>query len=289
MSTEQRIIKESPALAWMLKDKELKPLLLSAFGKDTPFDSNVFDSKLWATDWWKSRGSSARDWQRLKAMDPAQAKIQLNQGAQMLSRKLGLPLNQTGFLRKIVELGIVLDLDEATLLETAVNMIDKGKVKGVKFGTTGQVGAIYTQIKNQSKEYMLEIGHKQLMDLSTKMLAGRIDGDVLSNFFQREAKSKWPHLGDVIDSGVTPGEYFQGHRAAISGLLEYGSTDEVNLTDRKWKRVTSFNDGKETRPMTIAETEKFVRGTEAWGETRNAAEEASGMAETILTKFGGVA
>ena len=106
---------------------------------------------------------------------------------------------------------------------------------------------------------------------------------------EARARGKWAHLSSQFDAGITPQEFFREHQATVAGLMEVPPQQINFMDDDRWKQVLSYDDGKgQIRPMTITETERFVKTRDEWGQTRQAQQAGAAMAEDLSKTFGGV-
>jgi hypothetical protein len=289
-SAEAMFRDQYPSMAWMLDaSAEIKNLILHNFDSTTSsFDEQVFYADLTSTDWYKSTGANARTWQALKETDPASAANRVQNKAHELGVMLGIPLSQTGYLRGLAETGFQFGMSDQQLLEWSVNAIEAGKVKGVSgLGMMGK--SSMEQVKESANTWMIALDGKTQADYARHLMTGRYTPEMMEASMEARARGKWAHLAPQFDAGITPQEFFREHQATISSLMEVPAEQINFMSDDRWKKVLSYDDGNgQIRPMTITETERFVKTRDEWGGTRQAQQAGAAMAEDLMQTFGAV-
>lgn len=116
-----------------------------------------------------------------------------------------------------------------------------------------------------------------------------IEDDVLRQ--QRElAKSKYGHLTNLIDQGLTMDAITQSYRDEAARLLERDPND-VNMGEALYQTAYDFTDESgQKRLMTTGEWVRQIRSDAAygWDKTENAKQEARQLASSIVQSFGRV-
>ena len=86
--------------------------------------------------------------------------------------------------------------------------------------------------------------------------------------------------------GITPDQYFQPYKQQIEGMLGR----QVNMLDEFSDVIEYIPDGgTSSRPMTLSEVRKFVRGLPEWQMTDDAKDQAKALSYAIGQTFGEVA
>ena len=94
-------------------------------------------------------------------------------------------------------------------------------------------------------------------------------------------------MGDMIDQGVTPSDYFAPMKSRIAAELEVGE-DSINLMDPKWMGLLERKDEKtgETRGATLYEATLSAREDPKWQSTQGAQEMAVRASSFLSGVFG---
>lgn len=291
-----RVKKEYPQSAYLLEHPEVGPLLLKAVAGE--YDSATFQQKLYATNYWKQTGDSQRKWDALNALDPATAKQQVSQmraRVKDLAGQLGAPVNLQG-REWISRVALRNGWDDTQVTDAILRQIKTsdyiqgtGAASQQRKALGGDVGATLAEIRRMGADYGLKVNDLGTFRKAIDVAGGNLTMEGVAETFRQQAVGKFPHLKGALEQGVTPRAFFQSYQEEIASQLEV-TPDQVDvLNDPKWSEVVSHNDNGTIRPMTLAETTQYVRSRDEWKGTKMAAQEASGMAESLSKMFGAVA
>lgn len=294
-----RVQKEYPSAAYLLQNPEVGPLLLKAVAGE--YDQATFQQKLYATNYWKTTADSQRKWDAFASLDPASAMAQVKQmraRVKDLAGSLGRPLTAAG-QHWISVTALREGWDDNQVTDAVLSTIkwgDYGEGSGAQSGAQtkvigGDMGATIQQLRQLQEQYMLTGTDRGRFDTALRILGGEQSLEGMQALYAEQAKQRWAHLATYIDQGTTPAQFFEPYRQVIAGQLEV-SADSIDLMrDPRFKEVVSHADGNtgEIRPMTLSETERLVRSSDAWRATRGAGQEASAFAENLVRMMGKVA
>lgn len=124
-------------------------------------------------------------------------------------------------------------------------------------------------------------------DTITKVLTG----DITTEDFQRQqrtiAKTRYSHLSDLIDQGVTLEDLASNYKTSAAKLLEV-DPNSIDMSDAQYEIALAYDGDGGKRTMTTGEWERLLR-TDArygWERTENAKSEARSLASNIAQAFG---
>lgn len=154
----------------------------------------------------------------------------------------------------------------------------------------GDLQALAAAFQAMAAEWMVPLSDASAFDWAKRALMSETTREGFEAYLRQQAQGRFPHLGELIGQGVSPGRYFAPHREEIARLLEV-TPDSVDLLDPQFSQVLEWvpAGGGERRPMTLYETQEFVRRLPQWRTTRGAQMQASQMAEGLAKLFGKVA
>ncbi|RMH67982.1 MAG: hypothetical protein D6683_17400, partial [Actinomyces sp.] len=95
-------------------------------------------------------------------------------------------------------------------------------------------------------------------------------------------------ITEMIDQGVSLKEYFAPHRELIAQKLGMNPAD-VDLTDAKFMPVMGIRDGDTVAPMTLEQTNRFVRTLDDYWRTAEGRAEKARMGRALLKQLGVIA
>jgi hypothetical protein len=105
---------------------------------------------------------------------------------------------------------------------------------------------------------------------------------------QRElAKTKYAHLGNLIDQGFTLADLSSGFKQQAAQLLEKDE-NAIDMSQADFEAAYNYGEPGQKRMMTNGEWEIMLRSNAkfGWDKTNNAKAEARQLASTISQAFG---
>lgn len=135
------------------------------------------------------------------------------------------------------------------------------------------------------------IGKQFFTTISDNFIEQRLTGvltdeDLLRQ--QRElAKTKFSHLGNLIDQGFTLEELSNSFRQQAAALLERDVND-IDMGSADFEAAYNYGEPGQKRMMTSGEWEILLRSDQkyGWDKTQNAKQEARTLASSIAQAFG---
>lgn len=151
----------------------------------------------------------------------------------------------------------------------------------------GKILANRQTVLDTAAKYYIPIGESAANDLAFNIYKGDETTESLEAMYREQAKGMFPTLSGLIDQGITPKTYFSPYKEKISQLLEV-STDGVDLmNDPRFQAIMFPEAGK--GPLSLYETQRYVRQLPEWQYTKNADESARRMVNNIGKIMGVVA
>lgn len=288
------ILNNFPSYAFVMSIPDVFNVFREALG---PNGSNALSSaqllsKLQTTDWWKTHGQSVQNYIRLQQTDPDTLNEQIQAKSaevHQVANKMGLADNQVNIdqvTRNAIQYGwSAPELQEQLAAQAQYTPQAPG---------TSHIGTIDTtiaQLKKTASDYMVSIDDPTLFAWARDVAAGHHVVTDYTPILLDHAKGRFPTLASYIDQGITPTQYFSQHQQTVAKLLERG-TDQVDLAnDPKFSKIVNYTDPKTgaPRPMTLAETQSYVRSMDEWKKTAQGQQTAADATEGILEMFGKVA
>jgi hypothetical protein len=270
-----KILERWPAYAWLLDIPEIETLLTQAVEQEWAPD--LFGAKLKATEWWRTRNDAARKWSDMEATDPGTTIQKVNSGK----------LNIKGWA---AQLGATIDDNTAGALSWRANREgwDEQQLRQAIAATVKPAGAPQINVRSLANKWMVSLSDAQVDDFTTRLFTGELDQQGLTALMQTYATSQFPQLSDVIAKGISPGDYFDPYKQMISELTDT-NPEAIDLrSDPVWSRVISTADEKtgQIRPMSLNEAQKYIRGTDAFGNSRRGQAEAAQFVTDFAQQLG---
>lgn len=145
-------------------------------------------------------------------------------------------------------------------------------------------GADYLSIGNIAKAYFNTASEAGIQSV----LTGGITNDDFARQQREIAKTRYGHLSDLIDQGVTLEDLSASYKSAASKLLELDA-NTIDMSEAQYEVALAYGgENGQKRTMTTGEWERLLR-TDArygWEKTENAKDEARSLATNIAQAFG---
>lgn len=283
-------------MAGYLADAELGPIIRQAAVEG--WTSTRLQGALMNTNYWKSSSDAMRTWDATANIDPAstwQKVLQKTQELKARAQSLGLNISGTVDLGQYGGVQDRLSIFAARVLREgwSEQMITEGLFNEAGYDPTkqqsGQIAATTDAIKKAAGSYMTAVSDTTANQWAQDVLTGKQTMDGITSLFKQQAKGRFGTLSAQIDQGFTPEQIFDSYKQDIAKEMEL-DPEMVNLMDPKWRPVIDYSpDGSSpSRPMTLAETQKYVRQQPEWVNTQGAKQLAAQTSELIGQTFGKV-
>lgn len=284
-AVDEIIMEDFGHLAWAVTHPELGPIVRQA--AEEGWTESTLRGAVHATQWWATNAETAREWQRIRAEDPAEADRQVQQMAATIS-DLAATLGLTLTTRKVTEIA-----EEALQFgwsEVEVNDALTAELRwnpAARFN--GRIGAAIETVGQTAADFMVDLGDEPTFDYARQLLAGELDIEGVETLLRGYAKERFPHLQSAFDRGLTAAEYFAPYAETAARLLEVPAGQIDLRNDPELSRVLDpIVGGDRPEMMSLGQFERMVRETEGWQSTRQAQQGAAELGESLLQTFGAV-
>jgi hypothetical protein len=288
-ATRSRIQTDYPAYAWLLDIPEVGALLEQAVTEG--WGEAMFVSKLWATNWYRSRSESQRQMEALQQTDPGQFGAIWNQkygGVQDTGLRLGLAFapGEADFLTASHVFGNK-NFDDPQEKQFLLNWAKANK------GRVSNTGSIFAQAQRADNiartEFFFAPTWEDSLTFGIEAALGYNNED---NY--RQSLADWfagvmPHLAPRLKGGETFAQIVNPYRDIIAKELELGGLEDVDMiSSNQWKWLTGIADptSGEMRLPTQQEVLTAARKDPRWRHTIGATALSSSLIDGITRAFG---
>ena len=151
------------------------------------------------------------------------------------------------------------------------------------------------QRAKKSNEYLkvVNVGKAFFNTVSDTTVESRLTGALNDEDIQRQqrelAKTKYAHLGNLIDQGFTLADLASGFQQQAASLLEK-DVNAIDMSQADFEAAYNYGEPGQKRMMTNGEWEIMLRTNAkfGWDKTNNAKAEARKLASSISQAFGKV-
>jgi len=191
----------------------------------------------------------------------------------------------TAFVTKAMNFG----WDDATLKQEAYKEVfrkdDAGNYVNPQSVTRAKASNDYLRISSIGKAYFNNLSD----DTIEKALVGGLTTEDVQRQQREVAKTKYSHLSNLIDQGVTLQELSSSFQKQAAQLLER-DPNSIDMSTADFEQAFNFGEEGKKRMMTSGEWEIKLRSDPRfnWDKTQNAKQEAMSIATSIAQAFGKV-
>lgn len=225
LSMEELAAQYGYAAAFFNSDPELANLIQQAVSGQWTADK--FRASLMATNWYRSRSESTRQFIELQSRDPVEANKRIADQARKIQQQAslqGIAINGNR-LQQMAKDSLMYGWDD-TLLQQSIAAEWHYKPGD----TAGGAAALETKYKAMADDYGLTLSTAQVADYVGGTMAGRYNDDNVRDFLSDMARSKYPGLNKYLDVGMTVKQVAAPYLQSYAQLLEV-SPDTVSVND----------------------------------------------------------
>lgn len=272
-----------PEMAGFLDIPEIRGILIDEAQKKGT--AGELEARIYATNWWKTTGPTARAYFASKSVDPANAEQQVQQKmAELAPQFFDSGLSDID-LHSYAENAIVTGMTPDQVNQDIKRRLNaQSALTGLKPGSKPATEADNLAAIARN-EYFVPMNQNDTNKWAININAGLQTEAEYRDYLAEMSTSRFPSLKG---QGITPGQYMAPIVNTIAQTLDLQPGD-INLLDPKWSAVLQEPqaDGS-TRPMTIAEAQKWARSQPQYLSTKSAMDTASTFAQTLGRTFGAV-
>jgi hypothetical protein len=273
----ETIIREQfPAKAWLLdldrtKYPQLFQVLSTAIAQEsykTPEGRARFEAQLVGTEFYKEISNS----KQLKAI-------------QSLVGTLGFEGSDfTKFVSDSINFGYEGDILKQKVYSEVFKKDDAGNYVNPTALERTKKSADYISTQNIAKAFFNT-------NPADSDIENVLTGKILSTDYERQqrefAKTRYGHLSNLLDQGMTLESIASAYKSTASRLLEL-NPNAIDMSTGAFEQAVTFGEEGKKRLMTNSEWEKLLRTDPqyGWEKTNNAKDEARSLSANIAQAFG---
>ena len=148
--------------------------------------------------------------------------------------------------------------------------------------------AAIDEIMAMSKRYFTPIDEAGAAEYAQNIYIGTQTVEGVERMFREQAAINYPQLENSLNAGFTPEQYFAPYKYEIERMLDRPNVDLYEEFGDVIQFIPDTGTG-ESRPMTLGEVRKYVRGLDEWQQSSQAKQSARSLSFAIGNLFGEVA
>ena len=243
------------------------------------------------TTWFQTNGVTARkfqqDWEIAGDAGRAEMLDSTSDSIKREALKIGLNLSADQ-LYELAYNAKSVGMDD---YEIRAELVDNYEISfDSKKMQSGAIANLKSQIHQRAAKYMMPLDNAAVSAAAQEIYLGNSTLDGLEAGFRNQAIGSMPAIGKLIEAGYTPEMYFSSYKDQAESLLER-NVDFLGTDRQMFINIMGGQSSDEfiQKPLTLGQTNKYVRSLDEWNYTDNARQDARGMAEQIAKTFGAVA
>lgn len=250
---------------------------------------NGLEPALEGTQFYKQNTAAARGWYVKERSDPAQAAADIAQQTEATQNAAQ-------------QLGITLDPERAreisqSYLRYGWTQTDLQRALSAEWHydpSSKQQAAAVTSMKQSAQNWLVPLSDQAIQTWGQGLMSGAATQDQFNQYLRDNAKSLFPQLASMIDAHAGDPNFDVSHFAdpykqTAANTLGI-TTDQIDLTDPKWRRALDQVDPKtgERRIMTLSEWQSTLKSDPQYGydKTQNGVNDAMTLAKSLATSMG---
>lgn len=203
--------------------------------------------------------------------------------------------NLTSITSAATRFGIA--LDQATVQRlardaTTNNWTDQQITQQMLSGITsssqlseGTITGTRDAIIGSARNFLLPMSEQSATDIALRQLRGELDEAGIASMFKAQAKANFSFIGDLIDQGLTPMDYFTPGRERLAMELEMNPED-IDLMQSDWVDALTMVENGQRRGATYTEIARKARTRSEWAQTENAQGALQNAVSAVAGLFG---
>ena len=150
----------------------------------------------------------------------------------------------------------------------------------------GPAGKYFVAAKSLAAQNGVMLSDGAATSYANSIVSGKVSQDTVFNTIRESAANAFPSMADKIKQGIDLQTLADPYIQSMSNILEVPDT-AIDLFDPKIRSALAYTtpDGK-VGTKSIYDFEKELRQDPRWQYTKNAREQASSIATTVLKDFG---
>jgi hypothetical protein len=241
-----------------------------------------------ATKWFRGQSESQRRYWVLAATDPKEASKQMwtaRYAVRDYATQLGVNLSpaQTLWLGTIMAQDGLTDPRDPSIRNQIL------RTAQAKNPAPGAIRSAREDLRHLAKAQFLKNPTKGgLIHWGNLVATGQKTLDDYRSSQMWEAAKRFPHMKDLLDQGLTPGEIVAEHRNLVAQELELTPEKLDVVNNATWRQLTGVKDPKsgKMRLPTFNEVIRMARARPEWWKTTNGRQTDASMASGMLGLFG---
>jgi cell wall-associated NlpC family hydrolase len=286
-----------PSEAWLLDVPEVKQTLEQ--GVVAGLTSDQLQAKLQNTAWWQHTSQAQIKFldlqhstpEELNFGNPGSKASQALAHVQTLAASSGVGLPAAS-LKQIALQSLQYGWNDDQVSQRLGSM---AWVKTAGRGVTSNDPTVLAQLTALAGKYLYNPTADVLNTYAQGLASKTMTPATFQAFLAQQAAAKYPYMASQITAGQTPDQIVDPLRQEAARIMEVAPGQVNFLSDPFYAKVLAYQPpagagGKQqpVRMMSTSEMDTYLRGSDQWGHTQAARDQAAAVAKSITSTFGKV-
>lgn len=273
------------ALNFLKSNAELYKVFKLAVAEGWP--GTMFVAKVRATNWYRKLPEATRQFETLRATDPAEWSRRLQQSqasvGAMYQQLTGTKPNAK-LLRNMAGLAFKYGWSEQEVRDRIGRTVDSGRE--MQNGIGGTLGEAEQAIRKGMEDYGVDLSDSWMSRQLNKIATGAADTGTIVDYLRGVAKNKYRGFAQQIDQGMTIRDIAEPYRQLMAKTLEI-SDQSITVSDNQIQRalLAHEKDGTPT-PKPLWQFEQDLANDPRWNKTQGAQDRIMSAGRKVLNDFG---
>ena len=203
--------------------------------------------------------------------------------------------NVTSVTSAATRFGITLDQStidriarDATTNSWTDQQITQQMLSGITSSTQlseGTITGTRDAVMGAARNFLLPMSEQSATDIALRQLRGELDEAGIASMMKSQAKANFSFIGDLIDQGLTPMDYFTPGRERLAMELEMNPED-IDLMNSDWVDALTMMENGQRRGATYTEIARKARTRSEWANTESAQGALQNAVSAVAGLFG---
>lgn len=283
----QRIVDEFPAYAYLVDEPEVGALLEQAINEQ--WGLTTFQSRLFATNWWRSTSETSRMWGTQIATDPAEAnRLRGIRRSEIVTEAMRLGVNLSdAALGWITETSLQQGSSRQQITQAITLAVRSG---AAVMTNTGDLRRYAQEVRQIGREYAFAVSPETHLNWAHRIADGSLTLEGVRAEMIERAKVKYgsnPGIKAALERGMSVWDVMQPVISRVAQELGM-APDSFDLTTGMGQELVNWHDSEtgEFRLANDTEATQFARSQRQWRDTGTGRALASQLVGAITEKFG---
>lgn len=285
ISDEQMAAGYGWSYAFLKQNPELYKVFKSAVAEG--WGAPLFVAKVRNTKWYRTLSEPTRQYEVLRATDPAEWNRRIEQASASVStvyQQLYGSKPPAKLLRNMAGLTFKLGYSEEQVRDMVGRAANASNL--MRNGIGGTLGEAEQAIRKSMEDYGVDLSDSWMSRQLNYIATGRADTGATIDYLRNVAKNKYRAFAQQIDQGMTVRDIAEPYRQLMAKTLEI-SDGQLTVSDKTIQRaLLAVDDKNQPAAKPLWQFEQDLKNDPRWNKTQNAQDAIMSAGRKVLNDMG---